>query len=51
VGDDKVLFASDWPLLSPGRLLKEINSLNLSGETKDLILAGNAQRLLGLKTK
>ena len=49
VGDDKVLFASDWPLLSPGRLLKEINSLNLPEETRDLILAGNARRLLGIK--
>jgi predicted TIM-barrel fold metal-dependent hydrolase len=51
VGDDKVLFGSDWPLLSPGRLLKEINSLNLPQETKYLILAGNAQKLLGIKAK
>ena len=51
VGDDKVLFGSDWPLLSPGRLLKEINSLNLPRETKDLILAGNAQKLLGIKAE
>lgn len=51
IGDDKVLFGSDWPLLSPGRLLKEINSLNLSKETKDLILAGNAQKLLGIKAE
>jgi predicted TIM-barrel fold metal-dependent hydrolase len=51
VGDDKVLFGSDWPLLSPGRLLKEINSLNLPKETKDLILAGNAQKLLGIKAE
>ena len=51
VGDDKVLFGSDWPLLSPGRLLNEINSLNLPKETKDLILAGNAQKLLGIKAE
>jgi len=51
VGDDKVLFGSDWPLLSPGRLLNEINSLNLPIETKDLILAGNAQKLLGIKAE
>jgi predicted TIM-barrel fold metal-dependent hydrolase len=51
VGDDRVLFGSDWPLLSPGRLLKEINSLNLPQETKDLILAGNAQKLLAIKAE
>lgn len=51
VGDDRVLFGSDWPLLSPGRLLNEINSLNLPKETKDLILAGNAQKLLGIRAE
>jgi predicted TIM-barrel fold metal-dependent hydrolase len=51
VGNDRVLFGSDWPLLKPGRLLKEIDSLDLPKETRDLILAGNAQKLLGLKTE
>lgn len=48
VGADKILFGSDYPLLAPSRLLKEINSLDLPSETKHLILAGNAQKLLGL---
>jgi predicted TIM-barrel fold metal-dependent hydrolase len=48
VGSDKVLFGSDYPLLAPGRLLKELNSLDLSEETRDMILAGNARRLLGI---
>jgi len=47
VGGDKILFGSDYPLLAQGRLLKEINSLDLPEETKNLILSGNAQRLLG----
>ncbi len=51
VGSDKVLFGSDWPLLPPGRLLKEINSLDLSEETRELILAGNARRLLGIESE
>jgi len=51
VGGDKILFGSDYPLLAQGRLLKEINSLDLPEETKNLILSGNAQRLLGIKTK
>lgn len=49
VGGDKILFGSDYPLLAPGRLLKEIRSLDLPEETKNLILSGNAQRLLGIK--
>ena len=51
VGSDKILFGSDYPVMTQGRLLKEINSLDLSEETKSLILSGNAQRLLGIKDK
>ncbi len=47
VGADKILFGSDYPLLAQGRLLKEINSLDLAPETKSLILGGNARKLLG----
>jgi hypothetical protein len=49
VGADKILFGSDYPLLAPSRLLKEIKSLDLPSETEHLILSGNAQRLLGIK--
>lgn len=49
VGGDKILFGSDYPLLTQRRLLKEIGSLDLPEQTKDLILSGNAQRLLGIK--
>jgi len=48
VGADKILFGSDYPLLAQGRLLKEINSLDLAQETKSLILGDNARRLLGI---
>ena len=48
VGRDRILFGSDWPLLAPGRLLKEIESLELPPETSDLILGGNARRLLSI---
>lgn len=47
VGADKILFGSDYPLLAQGRLLKEINSLDLAPETKSLILGSNARKLLG----
>jgi hypothetical protein len=48
VGADKILFGSDYPLLEQSRLINEIRSLDLPEETKDLILSGNAQRLLGI---
>ena len=51
VGADKILFGSDYPLLAQSRLLKEIEALDLPQETKNLILSGNAQRLLGIKGK
>jgi len=51
VGSDKVLFGSDYPLLAQRRFLKEIGSLDLPQETKNLILFGNARRLLGIDSK
>lgn len=47
VGADKILFGTDYPLLSPTRLLDEINNADLPPSDKKLILSGNAQRLLG----
>ncbi len=49
VGADKILFGSDYPLLAQSRLIKEIRSLNLAAETENLILSGNAQRLLSIE--
>ncbi len=51
VGANKILFGSDYPLLAPSRLLKEIKALKLAEETENLILSGNARRLLGIKGK
>jgi len=49
VGADKILFGSDYPLLKQSRLLDEVRSLDLPEETKNLILSGNARRLLGIQ--
>ncbi|MBA7469384.1 hypothetical protein ES707_04651 [subsurface metagenome] len=51
VGAERILFGSDYPLLTQSRLLEEIRSLDLPEATRDLILSGNAQRLLGIKGK
>jgi len=48
VGGDKTLFGSDYPLLAQSRVLEEVKSLDLPEETENLILSGNAQRLLGI---
>ena len=51
VGAERILFGSDYPLLAQRRLLEEIRSLDLPEATRDLILSGNAQKLLGIKGK
>ena len=51
VGADKVLFGSDYPLLAQRRLLDEIEALDMPEETKTMVLAGNALRLLGIEGK
>lgn len=51
VGADRILFGSDYPLLTQSRMLKEIRSLEMSEKTRNLILSGNAKRLLGIKDR
>ncbi len=44
----KILFGSDFPLLTPSRCLRRVRRLGLSAEVEAQILYGNAARLLGL---
>jgi uncharacterized protein len=44
----KVLFGTDYPLISPDRWLREFELLELKPEVRPLILRENAVRLLGL---
>jgi predicted TIM-barrel fold metal-dependent hydrolase len=48
VGADRILFGSDYPVMAPSRLLREIDNAGLSDEDRDLILSGNARRLLNI---
>ncbi len=48
VGGDRVLFGSDYPVMSAGRILREIEASGLDEKTRGEILAGNARRLLGI---
>ena len=48
VGPDKVLFGTDYPLISHKRLLAQVETQALDPETKAAVLGGNAGKLLGL---
>jgi len=45
---DRVLFGSDYPLITPDRWMKDFEEAGFRDEVKPLILKANAQRLLGL---
>ncbi len=47
-GVEKVLFASDFPLMEPARPLKQVEGLDMPSEDKQRILGENAARVLGL---
>lgn len=47
----RVLFASDYPLISPGRLVRCMQALDLPAGTLELMLGGNACRLLKLDSR
>jgi len=45
---DKVLFGTDYPLLTPERWLRDFETLDLKPGVRPKILKDNAVRLLGL---
>lgn len=51
VGAERVLFASDFPLVKQGRLLRQVMEADLSYNARELVLGGNAARLLHLDAK
>ena len=44
----KVLFGSDWPMISPGRWLSDFEKIYIKDELRPDIIKNNAARLLGL---
>ena len=48
VGADKILFGTDYPLISHRRLIKQVTGPRLSPEEQGQVLGLNAARLLGL---
>ena len=45
---DRVLFGSDYPLITPDRWMSDFEQGGFRDEVKPLILKENAKRLLGL---
>ena len=47
-GRRKVLFGSNYPMITPAKALADLADLELDEETNGLFLGGNAQRVFGL---
>ena len=45
---DRMLFGSDYPLITPERWMKDFDEAGFKDKLKPLILKENAKRLLGL---
>lgn len=44
----KVLFGSDWPMITPDRWLSDFDKINIKDNLREDITKNNAARLLGL---
>ncbi len=47
IGPERILLASDYPLVTQASQVEEVRTLIADRETQELILGGNAQRLMG----
>ena len=48
IGPERILMASDYPLVRARKVMGQVESSALSRSEKDLIMGGNARRLLGI---
>ncbi|AXB48624.1 amidohydrolase [Amycolatopsis albispora] len=48
-GRTRVLFGSNYPMITPGACLKQLDKLELGPEAKELFLGGNARRIFNLQ--
>jgi predicted TIM-barrel fold metal-dependent hydrolase len=47
-GKGKVLFGTNYPMITPSRALDGIEALSLEGDVRDAFLFANAQRVFGI---
>ena len=50
VGASRVMFGTNWPMLSPAKCLAELPRPELSSDQKVAFLRGNALRVFGLQS-
>ena len=48
VGQKRVMFATNWPMVTPGQSLKHLDALGLSEEQSTAFLSGNAKKVFKL---
>jgi len=48
-GQRKVLFGTNYPMITPAKALEGLDALGLDAATRDLFLGGNAMRVFSLK--
>lgn len=48
IGSKRVMFGTNWPMLSPQQCLQHLDQLDLTSEQQDDFLAGNARRVFNL---
>lgn len=47
-GANRVMFGTNWPMLSPGRCLEKLDTLGLEAERQEIFLSGTARRVFSL---
>lgn len=47
-GRTRVMFGTNWPMLSPRRCLERLDELGMDDQARELFLGGNARRVFGL---
>ena len=48
IGQSRVMFGTNWPMLAPRKCLEGLSGLELSKEQSEMFLAGNARRVFAL---
>lgn len=48
IGSSRVMFGTNWPMISPKDCLKSLDVLNLSASQREAFLSGNARRVFGV---
>lgn len=48
IGSSRVMFGTNWPMISPEKCLRDLDSLGLAGAQQEAFLYGNAKRVFRL---